>query len=138
MIKSFKRLVKQILLDKVQSQLNPVHYLYWTDAIILFNCEHLEGTETHARLLFIAVSSYFSIVQPHILMNHKLFNLEARSVNKFLLIIILYFTYCSGATHCLTICCCFCFIPVTVIKNKSKRNYFTAKFMPINFTETDT
>lgn len=44
------------------------------------SCEHLEGTETHVILIyvrFIAVSPYFSMVQPHMLANHKPFNLDA-------------------------------------------------------------
>ncbi len=89
-MKTFERLVKQILIDKVQSQLDPMQFAYRMNrgvedaTITLFNYlyKHLEGTKTHARLLFADFSSAFNTIQPHILANTLLstFNLDVGMV----------------------------------------------------------
>ncbi len=86
-MKTFERLVKQILIEKVQSQLDPMQFAYRASrgvddaTITLFNYlyKHLEGIKTHARLLFLDFSSAFNTIQPHILVNKLLsdFNLDA-------------------------------------------------------------
>ncbi len=73
--KSFEKLVKEEIVMQTEQALDPLQFAYRAhrgvnDATItLLNLlyKHLEGSNTHARLLFINFSSAFKTIQPHIL-----------------------------------------------------------------------
>ena len=87
-MKSFERLVKKELLQRVGEALDPMQFAYRSrmgveDAqITLLNLlyKHLEGPGTHARLLFMDFSSAFNSIQPHVLAR-KLLNHFSLDVN---------------------------------------------------------
>ncbi len=72
--KSFEKLVKEEIVMQTEQALDPLQFAYRAhrgvnDAIItLLNLlyKHLEGSNTHARLLFIDFSSAFNTIHPHI------------------------------------------------------------------------
>lgn len=74
-MKTFEQLVKRIRTNNVQGLLDPMQFAYQANrgvddaTITLFNYLYklLEGTKTHARLLFVHFSSPFNTIQPHIL-----------------------------------------------------------------------
>ena len=74
-MKSFEKLVKSELLSKTGQVLDPLQFAYRVNrsvedaSLMLLNLltKHLEGKNTHARLLFIDFASAFNTIQPHIL-----------------------------------------------------------------------
>ena len=74
-MKSFEKLVKSELLSKTGQVLDPLQFAYRANrsvedaSLMLLNLltKHLEGKNTHARLLFIDFASAFNTIQPHIL-----------------------------------------------------------------------
>ena len=74
-VKSFEELVKTELLSKTRHVLDPMQFAYRAErsvedaSLVLLNLltKHLEGKNTHARLLFIDFSSASNTIQPHIL-----------------------------------------------------------------------
>lgn len=74
-MKSFEKLLKEEIVMQTEQALDPLQFSYrvhrgLNDAkITLLNLlyKHLEGSNTHARLLFINFSSAFNTIQPHIL-----------------------------------------------------------------------
>ena len=89
-MKSFEKLIKWKILDKVQHLLDPLQFAYRAgrgveDATLtLLNLvyKHLEGNKTHARILFVDFSSAFNTIQPHLLAEKLLsrFNLDFKLV----------------------------------------------------------
>jgi len=84
-MKCFEVLVKKvIILSKTGNLLDPLQFAYRAkqgvdDATtILLNLlfKHLEGSKTHARILFVDFSSAFNTIQPHILVDKLLKNFD--------------------------------------------------------------
>lgn len=79
-MKTFERLVKQILTDKVQGLLDPMQFAYRVNRRVddatttLFNYlyKYLEGTKTNVRLSFVDFSAAFDTIQPHCILASKL------------------------------------------------------------------
>jgi len=77
-MKSFERLIRDFLMNKVQELLDPMQFAYRpnrgvedaTPTLFNFLYKHLEGKKTHARLLFADFSSAFNTIQP-VILYHK-------------------------------------------------------------------
>ena len=86
-MKTFEKLVKQVLLEKLEQQLDPLQFAYRASRgvedvkLALLNSlfKHLEAPKTHGRLLFINVSSAFNTIQPYLLTEklQALFNMNS-------------------------------------------------------------
>ena len=89
-MKCLKRLVKKFLMTEVQDLFDPMQFAYRpnrrvedaTTTLFHFLYKHLEGTKTHARLLFADFSSAFNTNQPPILCQKlvSFFNLDVGMV----------------------------------------------------------
>lgn len=74
-MKQFEKLVKQELVSKTESLIDPLQFAYRegrgvqdaTATLLNLLFKHLEGSKNHARLLFIDFSSAFNTIQPHVL-----------------------------------------------------------------------
>jgi len=72
-MKSFEKLVNMEIVRQTEQALDPMQFAYRAhrgveDATLLnLLLKHLEGSKTHARLLFVDFSSAFNTIQPHIL-----------------------------------------------------------------------
>lgn len=74
-VKSFERIVKTHIINACQQALDPLQFAYRHDrgtddaAVTLLDYlyMHLEGSKTHARVLFADFSSAFNTIHPHIL-----------------------------------------------------------------------
>ena len=74
-MKQFEKLVKSELVAKTEHLLDPLQSAYRagrgvqdaTATLLNLVHKHLEGSKTHARLLFIDFSSAFNTIQPHVL-----------------------------------------------------------------------
>ncbi|KAF7654719.1 hypothetical protein LDENG_00065960 [Lucifuga dentata] len=85
-MKSFERLVKNELVSRVEGLLDPMQFAYRTglgveDAnatLLNLILKHLEGINSHARLLFVDFSSAFNTIRPYILFRKLLsvFNID--------------------------------------------------------------
>ena len=85
-MKCFEKLMKKVLLIKTENLLDPQQFAYRarrgvedaTATLLNLILKHLEGSNTHAKFLFVDFSSAFNTIQPHILVDKLLrnFNLD--------------------------------------------------------------
>ena len=78
--------MKKVLLIKTENLLDPQQFAYRarrgvedaTATLLNLILKHLEGSNTHAKILFVDFSSAFNTIQPHILVDKLLrnFNLD--------------------------------------------------------------
>lgn len=74
-MKSFEKIVKEVLLDTVQANPDPLQFAHRAgrgvddvgSTLVSAILTHLEGAMTFLRLVFIDFSSAFNRIQPHIL-----------------------------------------------------------------------
>ena len=72
-----KKIIKFLILAVTERNLDPIQFAYWSGRgvddtkLFILNTlyRHLEGPQTHARILFADFSSAFNTIQPHILAN---------------------------------------------------------------------
>jgi len=76
-MKMEKKIIKFLILAVTERNLDPIQFAYWSGRgvddtkLFILNTlyRHLEGPQTHARILFADFSSAFNTIQPHILAN---------------------------------------------------------------------
>ena len=75
-MKTFEKLVKTVVMLRTQPDMDALQFAYRpqrgvedaTATLLNMIFKHLEGKDTHARLLFIDCTSAFNSIQPHVLM----------------------------------------------------------------------
>ncbi len=89
-MKCFEKFVRDELLLKTQSLLDPLQFAYQarrgvedaSSTLLNMIIKHLEGRKTHVTLLFVDFSSAFNTIQPHVLIKKLIseFKLELKIV----------------------------------------------------------